>query len=304
MIIKNAYKNLVWIDISTPDKDEIREIAEEYNISPAVADELLAPTESPRVEYYGDYVYAILHFPAFKHSHNDDPEQEVNFILGKDFLITVRYDEIDPLHKFAKIFEVNTILDKQEADVHSGYVFLHMLRKLYISLRHEIEFINDTLDEIEEKMYQGLEKEMVFELSYVNRGILRLKQTINPHAEMLDELSEVLEDLFDKEFKLRFSDVWHEYSRVRSYVDDSREELNELRETNNSLLNTKQNEIMKVLTIMAFVTFPLSLLASIFGMNTATLPIVGEKGDFWIIVGIMVILTALFFLYFRYKRWL
>lgn len=304
MIIKNAYKDLVWIDISTPDKDEIRSIAEEYGVSTTVADELLAPTDGPRVEFYGDHVYAILHFPAYKHSHLEDPEQEVNFIVGKNFLITVRYDEIDPLHKFGKMFEVSSILDKQEKEVHGGIVFLHMLRKLYISLRHEIEFINDQLDVIEEQMYEGFEKEMVFELSYVNRGILRLKQTLGPHADMLDDLSEYLTTMFGDAYKARFNEVWGEYMRVRNYVSDSREALVELRETNNSLLNTKQNEIMKVLTIMAFVTFPLSLLASIFGMNTDTLPIVGEKGDFWIIVGIMIVLTALFFLFFRHKRWL
>ena len=61
---------------------------------------------------------------------------------------------------------------------------------------------------------------------------------------------------------------------------------------------------MKVLTIMAFITFPLSVIASIFGMNTKTLPIVGVPHDFWIIMGIMVFATIMFFALFKYKKWL
>ena len=61
---------------------------------------------------------------------------------------------------------------------------------------------------------------------------------------------------------------------------------------------------MKILTIMAFITFPLTLFASMFGMNTHTTPIVGYPGDFWIILGIMVIVSAGLFSYFKYKKWM
>jgi LPXTG-motif cell wall-anchored protein len=55
---------------------------------------------------------------------------------------------------------------------------------------------------------------------------------------------------------------------------------------------------------MAFVTFPLTLFASLFGMNTLSLPLTGYKGDFWTIVGIMSVAAVCFFTYFRYKKWL
>jgi len=61
---------------------------------------------------------------------------------------------------------------------------------------------------------------------------------------------------------------------------------------------------MKVLTILAFITFPLVLLSSVFGMNTISTPIVGIKGDFWIIIGVMLAATFSMFVYFRKKKWL
>jgi magnesium transporter len=70
------------------------------------------------------------------------------------------------------------------------------------------------------------------------------------------------------------------------------------------MLTTRQNEIIKNLTIMAFITFPLTLLSSMFGMNTTSSPILGHPADFWIIVGIMLSGGVGFFTFFKYKRWL
>jgi magnesium transporter len=70
------------------------------------------------------------------------------------------------------------------------------------------------------------------------------------------------------------------------------------------MLSTKQNEIMKIFTILAFVTLPLSLIAAVFGMNTTFIPIVGLPNDFWIIIGIMIITSLAMFAYFKYKKWI
>jgi magnesium transporter len=95
-----------------------------------------------------------------------------------------------------------------------------------------------------------------------------------------------------------------DYDRLANEMKSNRASLLELRDTNNSLLTTKQNEIMKIFTIMAFVTFPLSLFASLFGMNTVGTPILGNRLDFWIIVGIMFAAASVFFAFFKYKKWL
>jgi Mg2+ and Co2+ transporter CorA len=61
---------------------------------------------------------------------------------------------------------------------------------------------------------------------------------------------------------------------------------------------------MKILTIMAFLTFPLSLFSSLFGMNTTATPIIGNPHDFWIIVSIMMLAIITIVSYFRHKGWL
>ncbi|MEX0652263.1 MAG: CorA family divalent cation transporter [Candidatus Paceibacterota bacterium] len=304
MISVYKHKHLTWIDVESPEPEEVRKLMETYSIDPLVGNELLLPTLKPRVDTYQNFIYLILHFPAFKHSHSGTRNQEIDFIIGKDFLITTRYDVVDPLHKFSKVFEVNSVLDKSDIGDHAGYLFFYMVRKLYKSLEHEIEFIEDSLEIIEEDIFEGKEKEMVVALSNVSRDLLNLKQALTPHQEILTSFNEAGRIFFGDDFSNHLHSIMGEYYRIKNSISVHNDTLLELRATNNSLLSTKQNEVMKVLTIMAFVTFPLMLVSSLFGMNTAYLPIVGHQFDFWIIASIMVSITTLFFMYFKYKKWL
>ena len=179
-----------------------------------------------------------------------------------------------------------------------------MLKKLYKSVEHELSYVHDALQDIEEQIFEGREREMVAALSYSGRDLLNLRQAIEPHRDVLKEFSECGPSFFGEDFAPYLRATLNEYFRAHNHVMRETESLHELRETNDSLVSTKQNEIMKNLTLMAFVTFPLSLIASIFGMNTHYLPIVGMRGDFWIIMGGMAFGMAAMFFYFKHKKWI
>ncbi|PIP86815.1 hypothetical protein COV42_02660 [Candidatus Campbellbacteria bacterium CG11_big_fil_rev_8_21_14_0_20_44_21] len=304
MVSRYKHKKLTWIDIESPTESELQNIVLEFGLMPSVADELKGPSLKPKVDLYKNFIYLILHFPAFKHSHISQSNQEVDFVIGRNFLITVHYDAIDPIHKFSKEFEIESILDKEDIGKHAGFIFFHLIKKLYKSLQHELEFIGDELDEVENKIFLGKEKEVVGDISEISRDLLDFKQATSAHQEVLESFSYAAKSFFGKNFESHTPVIINEYYKISKAISYHRESLLELRATNDSLLSTKQNEAMKILAIMAFVTFPLSLVASIFGMNTAYLPIVGLKGDFWIVVGFMAFLAFLFFLFFKKKGWL
>lgn len=302
MLTTYTHKNITWIDLESPTKEEVHKIMNEYSIHPNTAEELLMPSIKPKVDLHKNYIYLILHFPAFKHTHKAQQNQEVDFIIGKDFIITTRYDTVDPLHKFSKVFEANSILDKSDIGTHAGFVFFFMIKKLYKSLEHELEYINDALENIENEIFEGKEKEMVMSLSIVSRDLLNFKQAMRIHKEVLNSFEDAGLKFFGENFLYNIKLIIDEYYRINNLIDTHNDSLYELRQTNDSLLTTKQNETMKTLTIIAFVTFPLSLIASIFSMNTKTLPIIGVQNDFWIVIGIMLTFTLIMFIYFKIKK--
>lgn len=304
MISRYIYKNLTWIDLESPTKDEVRQIMDEYDIHPVVANELLTPTVRPKVDLYENIIYLILHFPTVAHQHEGHTEQEVDFIIGRNFFITTHYELVDPLYEFSKVFEVSSILDKSNLGDHGGFLFFYVVKELYRNLESDLDVINDRLERIEEKIFEGGEVRMVETISKTNRDLLNFRQSIRHHGAILESFEAAGKKFFGQDFEYYLRSVTGEYYKVANILDGHKETLVDLRETNDSLLTTRTNEIMKFLTIIAFITFPLALIASLFGMNTIATPIVGSPGDFWVVMGMMLFATLAMFAFFKLKRWI
>ena len=306
MLHRHEYKDLIWIDCESPTLEEVRSISKEFGIDLTVADELLSPTLRPHTEHYGHYLYLVLHFPTLQHTHEQQvlPEQEVDFIIGKNFIITTRYEALPIFIEFRKVFEVNATLEEDHFTDSPFDIFLLLAKRLYRTIDVDINTISDKLETIEAEIFKGNEKEMVIALSHVGRDILNLKQGLDPHQDVLSSLADLTAEFSGKEYVARVRSIESMYYRSRKHITRIWQTLSELRETNNSLLSAKQNEVMKIFTILAFVTFPLSLIASVFGMNTKSMPFIGQDNDFLIVIGIMGIATFFMFLYFRSKKWL
>jgi magnesium transporter len=303
MIKRQNYKSIVWIDLENPTKEEARELMQEFELNPEVAQDILLPTFKDKIVPYKDYIYLIMHFPAFKHTHNKSHRQEIDFILGQNFIITSHYESIDSMEKYAKIFEVNSILEKNELVAGSGEIFLAMIRTIYQSLSDELDSISYIIREAEKKVFTGKEREMVFELSQVGREIINFNHIIIPHGNILETLQINTKKLFGDNFIIELSEIINEYYKISKTLEHVTEMVRELRETNNSLLSTKQNEIMKTLTIFTFFALPFSIITGFFQMNTKFTPIVNQNNGWFYIVGLEVIVMIIVFIIAKRKKW-
>src|SRR3990167_1061391 len=302
MLARYKHSGLMWIDLESPTRDEVLRVMDEFRLNQFIAEELLLPTTKPRIEFQDDYLYLILHFPALRHTHKT-MEQEIDFVLGRDFLITTHYDTVDPLHKFSKIFEVDSILNAELSDEHAGFLFFSMLRRLYKSVEHEIDFIHSDMAHIEKHIFSGQERGMVQAISRSARDLLNLRQTIEPHRDVLKELQACAIKLFGDEYAPYMRSIENDYYRLHNHIMRHTESLHELRETNNSLLSTKENETMRILTILALITFPLSLMADVLSLPSKHNPIRGLPNDFWIILGTVIVVGSCMVMYFKHRKW-
>jgi len=303
MITTHKYKTLTWVDLESPVVEDIKILMQEYNIPPIVADELLKPTIRPKADVYGNIVYLILHFPIYDISRKVSEPCEVDFILGKNFIITAHYKSIIPLHELVKIFEVGILLKENHFAKSVGRLTFLIAKKLYDYALRQLEHIHNKISEIEERIFTGQEKEMVKEISYVQRDVLEFQRAIHAHGSVLKSLYETDPKITGKDFPHYLNGMLAELARVENLLDSSKETIELLRDTNDSLLSSKTNEIMKILTVMAFITFPSMLLSSLMGMNTKWLP-VGMPGDFWVIIFLIISSSLVFYWFFKRKKWI
>jgi magnesium transporter len=262
----------------------------------------MLPSFKPKVERRGDVLYVILHFPVIHNAHQKH-EQEIDFLIGKDFLITTRFVTVDPLHSFAKAFEADSII-RSPSSTHGGHLFVLMTRNLYTALLAECDTLEHRLRDVEEHIFAGEEKRMVARLSHIGRLIHDFRQSFAAHGEMLASFEPVSMRFFGPEFAYYVHDLQGASERIVRRLGNLRDSLTELRETNNSLLSTKQNEIMKTLTVLAFVFFPITFVGQLFGMSSPYIPLMGTPWGFWAVLCGMLAIAAGCFVYFKSKGWL
>lgn len=306
MLSTYKHNNLTWIDLESPTTDEVKSLMAKYSIHPLVAEELLKPTLRPRVDINKETIYLILHFPIYNNTKRQYNSCEIDFILGKNFLITVHYASIIPLYELAKIFEAEGMLGEKTLSRNSGVLFFHVIRQLYNFSENQLGIIQSKIDDISGKMFENKPTlyDLVRKISHTRIEVLDFKRIIQFHREVFGSLEYIALKKYGSDFTHYLNNINGEYLKLWNIVETYRINIESLQQTIDSLLSHRANDIMKVLTIMAFVTFPLMLITSMFGMNTSWLPIAGIKGDFWIILGIMLAITAAMFFFFKHKKWL
>lgn len=305
MVTRHRRGKIQWIDLESPTRQELREVMQEFNVDARIEEEIVNVTPYPIVVSSTTYLYLILHFPAAD-PNGGAKNQEIDFIVGKDFLITARYEIIDSIHNLHKVFEAEELLGLPVSDQHIDALLERVLRRLYGALREEVETIGVRLEHIERDIFGGKEKKTVRIISEVNRVLLRFDTTIGRHAESLSSLlSELsLPSFFGKAFLAHAARIDAEREHVASLISSYREVAAELRDTNDSLLSASQNEVMKTLTVITFIILPLTLLSSLFQIDAPDRPFLYNPHAFWIIVTWSVVLTAGLVLFSKRKHWL
>ncbi len=306
MLSTYKHNNLTWIDLESPTTDEVKSLISKYSIHPLVAEELLKPTLRPKVDINKETIYLILHFPIYNNTKRQYNSCEIDFILGKNFLITVHYASILPLYELAKIFEAEGMLGEKTLSKNSGVLFFHVIRQLYNFSENQLGIIQSKIDDISGKIFEKKPTlyDLVRKISHTRIEALDFKRIIQFHKEVFGSLEYIALKKYGGDFTHYLNNINGEYLKLWNLAESYRINIESLQQTIDSLLSHRANDIMKVLTIMAFVTFPLMLISSMFSMNASWMPIIGMKGDFWIIICIMLTITLAMFFFFKHKKWL
>ncbi len=307
MLKRYTYRSLTWIDLESPSSEEISSLIKEFRLHPLLGEELFTKSIKPKFNTYKNCASLIMHFPIRTHVKGKHfiIEKEIDFVFGKDFIITTKYDTVEPLHNFSKVFEVNSILDKTDFGDNAGVLFYYMMRRLYKNMANDLESVRDELLNIESRIFAGEEREMVRKISHVARELLDFDQIVRGHKDVLDSMHNVnLSEYFGQEYSVYTSDLISKHDKIREMVSNNKELLTDLRETNDSLLSTKQTQVTKLFTVMAFITFPLSLILDLLSLPSHNVPIIGQPYDFVVISSATLIAIVIMLSFFRYKKWL
>ena len=304
MIEKIQYRQLQWLDITNPSEKDYAMLLNDYHFHPLDIEDCRGTTQRPKIDEYDDYYFLILHFPYFDRDNKTVRIREVKLFWGKDYIITVGKAHwvvkklFDEMNEDLKEGDEET----QEMMASSDQLLYHILNRLMLETNTLVQRIGAEVDLINYDIFNRRARSIIEQISITRRNIILLNTTFRAQLRVLHMFeSGGIKGFIDPEV-LEMDDYWgnilDQYQKMYDSIEDYGELIEGLSQTFDSLLTNRTNEIMRVLTYFSTIMLPLTVVTGFFGMNV-DFPFAANTTAFWIILGSLIALTVIIFLFFQ-----
>jgi magnesium transporter len=296
---------LTWLNIVAPDVDAATALAERFGWHPLDVEDIVSKRQRPKVDDYEEdgYLFAVLHFPIYDKAIQRLNAAELDLFLGQDYLVTIPNRELLPVTRlFGRCADDEMYRDQLFAKG-SGRLLYEVLDDLFDYCFPILDKIGHKLDRIEDEMFEGHAQDVVRDISNVKQEIISYRKVIKPERAALRVLERRVDRFLPEELELYFDDIVDASERIWDQLDNYKEVVEGLESTNESVLSHRQNDVLRLLTLISVTVLPLTLISGIFGMNV-NFPGEGSSEAFWVIVAALVVTLAGMVAFFRFKRWL
>jgi magnesium transporter len=292
----------LWVDLSRPTPDEIRTIlVDTFHFHRLSVEDAASEIHHPKVEAYDAYLYLILHGIAFEEREHRFSTRDVDFFLGRNYLVTVHDGHS---RSIAKLIEVCHQHAQILAEGPVG--LLHRIVDAMVdNYRPEIEQLEKRVDRMEHEAALGGREAIVRHILSLKRDLSSLRRVVIPQRDAVGRLARREFPVISHEMAYRFRDVYDHLVRLSEEAMLFHDRVTGILDVHLSAVSNRLNQVVKVLTVMSTIFLPLTVLTGLYGMNVP-LPHLpgGAAAQFWWIVGMMVGLAVVMLAFFRARGWI
>jgi magnesium transporter len=294
---------LTWIHLDAPDLEEAQSLANRFEWHALDIEDVLSRRQRPKVDDYPEYIFGVLHFPIYDKAIQRLNAAELDFFLGPDYLVTLPSAELLPVTRLFHRCYDDAELRAQLFSKGSGRLLYEVLDDLFDYCFPILDKIAHKLDTIEDDMFEKRAEDVVRDISNVKQEIISYRKIIKPERSTLRLLERHVERFLPEELELYFDDIVDASERIWDLLDNYKEVVDGLEGTNESVIAHRQNDVLRILTVVSVILLPLTLITGIFGMNVR-FPGFETQAAWWSVVGAMIAVALALIAFFRHKRWL
>jgi magnesium transporter len=291
----------VWVDLDQPTTDEARILSQVFHFHELAIEDALSELHHPKVESYGDYLYLILHGIDFRASEHCFTTKDIDFFLGAQYLVTVHPGVS---RSIGRVGDVCT-RDERVLGQGVGMLLYRIVDTMVDNYRPEVDKLSETLDELEEEVFEHPNTQLARRILNFKRDISSLRQVVLPQRDVVGRLARREFPLISEQLSYGFRDVHDHLVRLSDEAMFFQDRITSILDAHLSAVSNQLNQVMKVLTIIATLFMPLSVLTGVYGMNVP-LPHLpgGERAQFWWVCAIMLTMSGVMLGFFRKKGWI
>ena len=293
---------LRWLNIERPRQADRAWLEEHFDFHSLAYEDVYSRNQRPKVDEYDDYLFVVLHFPRFDKQVGRLNAAELDVFVSANFVVTLPNERIQPLEYLFERCRANDDLREQMFAKGAGYLLYKIVDDCVDASFPMLRKMGNKLERLEEDIFEGRSEEIVRDVSNVKQEIINFRKIVRPQRAPLRDLDRtrryVSEDL-----EVYFDDIVDASERIWDMLENYKEVVEALESTNESVISHRVNDILRVLTAISVVVLPLTLIASVFGMNVRV-PGEGSIEAFWIVIVVMIAMLGGMLAYFRHRGWL
>jgi len=298
-----TWGDLTWVNIERPTEKETEYLAQNYPFHHLDLDDCLSRIQRPKIDEYKDYLFLVFHFPVFSKEARVTTTSQVSVFIGQNYLITLHKGELKPLVKLFKECQIDEESRQENFSQGSSYLLYRIIDRLVDYCLPILNKIGDNIEEAEDRIFSDRIRGAIKEIASLRRDVISFRRIIWPMRAVIGSLEPKIRRFTKTDLAVYFGDMVDHVDKIWDALDEYKEIIEGLNDTHDSLANNRTNEVMRILTIVATIFFPITLVASIWGMNIP-LPFQHSSYSLLYIILIMAGIIGGMLYFFRRRRWI
>ncbi|MFC2056719.1 magnesium/cobalt transporter CorA, partial [Chloroflexota bacterium] len=262
-----TWGELTWFNIERPGEQETEYLAQNYPFHPLDLDDCLSRIQRPKMDEYPDYLFLVFHFPVFNKEARVTISSQISVFIGDNYLITLHKGGLKPLVKLFKECQISEETQQEYFSQGSGYLLYRMIDRLVDYCLPILSRIGDNIEKVEEDIFSTGMPKAIREISILRRDVISFRRIIWPMRAVIGSLEPRVRRFTKMDLSVYFGDIVDHTDKIWDGLDEYKEIIEGLNDTHDSLATNRTNEVIRMLTIIATILLPITVVASIFGMN-------------------------------------
>jgi len=299
-----TWGDLTWVNIEKPTERETEYLAQHYPFHPLDLDDCLSRIQRSKIDEYRDYLFLVLHFPVYNKEARVTASSQVSVFIGEDYLITLHTGQLKPLVKLFKECQIDEESRQEYFGWGSGFLLYRIVDRLVDYCLPILNKIGDNIEDVEDTIFSDTKKSTIKGISLIRRDIISFRRIIWPMRAVIGALEPKVRRFIKRDLEVYFGDMTDHVDKIWDGLDEYKEIIEGLNDTHDSLASNRTSEVMRMLTIIATILLPITVVASIYGMNIDTLPFQHSPRSLLYVILIMIAIITAMLLFFRRQRWI
>ena len=292
---------VLWVDIAAPTPAETRVLTDVFHFHELAVEDAVTEIHHPKIESYNGYLYLILHGIDFQESERCFATHDVDFFLGPRYLVTVHDGRSRSIAE-----QYNVCVRNANAMGEGPAALLHRIVDAMVDhYRPEVDKLEDKVDGLEERVFENPDHNPIRELLAVKKDIASLRRVTLPQRDAISRLARREFPQISEAVTWRMRDVYDHLVRLAEESVVLHDRVTGLVDAYLSSQSNRLNQVMKLMTVIATIFMPLTVISGMFGMNV---PLPHTPGpdwmEFWWIVLLMAVVAGVMLWMFRRNRWI